>query len=117
MSYAATFKGGPADGQTLSFGRLPVYLRVVHDPTDFALVRWDVLDQLEDEPTPGETISVYKLVGEPSAPIFACRGPGAGSFSTVEYAHLPEIDGEDVRSTVAWRNMVNEMAEQEDAHA
>ncbi len=62
------FVGGPADGVTLSLGRSPLslgrsplYLRVVQDGAEF-----DALDQLDDEPRAGETMTVYRRDGEPT---------------------------------------------------
>lgn len=54
------FEDGPAGGQVLQLRRAPLYLRVTHDPDG----KWDALDQLDDQPAAGETITVYRRVGE-----------------------------------------------------
>ena len=53
------FSDGPAAGVVLSLRRAPLFLRVVQDGIDG---QFDALDQLDDEPKPGETFTVYRCV-------------------------------------------------------
>jgi len=46
---------GPAEGESLSLRRSPLFLRVVRSRTG----HWDGLDQLDDQPKATETIFVY----------------------------------------------------------
>lgn len=52
---------GPANGVSLDLMRAPIMLRVVRDRAG----NWDALDQLADEPKRGETIFLYRMVGNP----------------------------------------------------
>lgn len=93
------FIDGPAQGQTLLLKRGPRFLRVVEQDG-----KWDALDQLEDEPEPGESIHVYEAHG----PIGSCHlnisGGRGGWFIIGEYRHLPEQPTEEQkRVTRAWR--------------
>ena len=54
------FDDGLAKGKGLTLRRSPVFLRVTEKDGEF-----DALDQLDDQPAPGETIHVYLRVGEP----------------------------------------------------
>lgn len=99
-----TFRDGPAAAVgSLLLRRAPVYLRVVVDETDGKV---DALDQLEDTPGPSERIYVYRRVGGISASHICYRGRNkhrSGWYAVAEYEHVPEIDGESVRETEAWR--------------
>jgi hypothetical protein len=100
------FHGGPADGRTLKFQRVPLWLRVVamlpgEDGKDL-----DVLDQLDDEPREGEVVHVYERISYG----FACRG-GPGEFAVYEYRE--DIDGQELRDTAAWRAKVEELTGEE----
>jgi len=53
------FLDGPAAGQTLMLHRAPIFLRVVEQAGEF-----DALDQLEDEPRPGEKLYAYRRTGD-----------------------------------------------------
>jgi hypothetical protein len=68
------FVDGPAEGTRLNLARAPYFLRVVIQP----LGAVDALDQLDDEPLPGESIHVYRMVGEPSFVIACSRGKNGG---------------------------------------
>lgn len=116
---------GPAEGQTLTLRRAPVYLRVVRDPMapeNNKLVKrakdkrleWDALDQLEDEPADGEEIYVYRRVSD-QGPVHICTIPRSrsGWYRMAEYRHVPDVDGEDLRDTVAWRRWCVDRAESE----
>lgn len=94
------FLDGPAAGKTCDTRRAPVFLRAVIDGTTGKV---DVLDQLDDTPTPSETVSVYERV---TMPAFFCVRPG-GCFESADYAHMPHIDGELLRETGAWQAWAN----------
>lgn len=95
------FLDGPAAGLTLSHARAPHFLRVVCNGTS-----WDLLDRLDDEPRPDEVVHVYQQVpgthtgrthingGTPST---------SGWYDSATYRHRPDVDGEQVRTTEAWR--------------
>lgn len=97
-------RDGPARGYAPILGRAPRFLRVVYDArrTDGQHTgrHWDVLDQVDDEPREGELIFVYRLAG---APGYVCGRGRGGSGLVAEYVHVPEVDGESVRETAAWR--------------
>ncbi len=96
------FLDGPAAGVHLDHARAPAYLRVVQ-----AGQAWDVLDQVDDQPRRGEVVHVYELVpGSRIGPIHVCRrgrGARSGWISSGDYRHRPDVDGETVRETAAWR--------------
>jgi hypothetical protein len=99
---------GPAAGMELALHRAPVYLRVVIDRQTGAI---DALDQLDDEPRPGEAVYVYQ--GDPDTlnalreDIIVCvRGPDgleAAATAQGDYRHRAAVDGEQLRTTAAWR--------------
>jgi len=91
----STFVHGPADGRTLALRRAPALLRVVVDEDGTV----DALDQLEDEPRPGERVHVYVRVKSPAHVCSSDRG----CFEVAEYEHVPDVDGEQLRATSAWR--------------
>lgn len=98
------FIGGPADGRDdLQFGRAPAYLRVVTTPTLLdPSAGLDVLDQLDDTPEPGESVSVYRqtdyrFLGH------ACGRGGCVDLFDATYRHMERVDGEALRETEAWR--------------
>ena len=99
--------GGPADG-AYAVGRAPLWLRAVVSPSG----KTDVLDQLEDEPKPRESISVYRrttIADQVGFVRFCGRGRGRGFASvSAEYEHLPEVDGGAFRETEAWQTWVLE---------
>lgn len=79
------FIDGPAEGQSLSLKRAPVFLRVVFNHTTET---WDALDRLEDEPELGEDVHVYWLNSKPGICHLHSRKPGAsGWFTIAEYKH------------------------------
>lgn len=98
-----TFVEGPGVArQGLLLRRAPFYLRVVVDETDGAV---DGLDQLDDTPGPSERVHVYRRVSH-DGPVFLCgrgRGVPSGRFETATYEHVPDVDGEQLRDTDAWR--------------
>lgn len=99
---------GPAAGVSLGLRRVPIFLRVVMDRRTG---RVDALDQLADEPLPGEAVHVYQ--GVPGtmtalrADIIVCvrgaDGMQRAATGSGDYRHRPDVDGESVRSTTAWR--------------
>lgn len=104
-----TFRDGPAAAAVLELRRAPNWLRVVvHDSG-----RIDALDQLDDSPSPDETVHVYELVEGTRSVIFACgrgRFRGGGRYAVGEYRHLPDVDGEALRETDAWRQWTADRA-------
>jgi hypothetical protein len=92
---------GPAAGR-FSVRRAPYFLRAVVD--EYGKV--DILDQLNDEPARAELVYVYEADGplfDPDAlartGTFLCPPPAASG----RYRHRPDVDGQTVRTTVAWR--------------
>ena len=95
---------GPAAGR-YSARRAPWFLRAVVDRTNGTR---DLLDQLDDRPVPGEAVHVYEA--EPGSlwdpdmirrvqHVIICPPPGARGV----YRHRPDVDGETLRETSAWR--------------
>lgn len=97
------FLDGPAVDVVLGLRRAPLLLRVVQD----RLGNWDALDQLEDEPKHGETVSVYVRVAGPWKARIN-RGRRAGGCVWLEggeYRHLePQPAVEILRRNGAWRD-------------
>lgn len=83
--------------------RAPIFLRVVIDQDGTV----DALDQLDDEPRPGETVHVYEQVpGTHSRAHLCIRGEGRGAsgwYEIAEYTHRPDVDGEQLRDRDAWQ--------------
>lgn len=99
-----TFSGGPADGVTLDLGRAPLFLRVVVGPGGV-----DALDQLDDAPSPAESISVYRRNGEVGRVHLQMAGPGGRGRRCRwelcgEYAFMDEQpDDATLRDQASWR--------------
>ncbi len=98
-----SFLDGPAAGRTLAPKRAPAYLRVVHGKEG-----WDALDQLEDEPRPGEELFAYCLVSRPTAYHLLCgrgrRGNASGWYWNAEYRVVdPQPDQATLANTDKWR--------------
>ena len=93
---------GPAEGGYM-VGRALLWLRAVVS----AKGKTDVLDQLHDEPKPRETISVYRRITAPEqvGQVIARLSGRRGCVASVsaEYQRLPDVDGEAMRDTEAWR--------------
>lgn len=103
------FIDGPAAGVTLWLKRAPVFLRAVRS-TEGA---WDALDQIDDTPTTGESIVVYKLHGEPTWCHINARSKHGerqgGIFQGGEYRVVDsQPKDERVRETASWRAWVAE---------
>lgn len=96
------FMDGPAEGVEIVAQRAPMYLRVVQDQTT---LRWDVLDQPDDTPSPSELVFVYKRVEGTGGVVFACTrsSRGGGRYEGADYRHV-EVEGEQFRDTSAWRD-------------
>lgn len=99
------FLDGPAAGVTLLLQRTPSLLRVVRDTKG----KWDALDKLDDTPTAGEAITVYRLSGGRGV----CHlnfGRGRGGFyAFAEYVlHSEQPDDQTARDTARWRAWVME---------
>ena len=109
---STTFLDGPAQGTRLSLQRAPIFLRVVIDADGTV----DALDQLSDQPTATEKISVYHLAGEPSHFIACSRGKGGGCRRGViaEYRLHPEQPtDEEARDFEKWAAWVANQAKKE----
>lgn len=101
------FLDGPAANTfstPLILKRAPHYLRAVQamDGT------WDALDQLHDEPAPGERIFAYEMVGTPSWCHINARGKKGertgGVFHGGQYKLCdPQPTDAQLRDTAAWR--------------
>jgi hypothetical protein len=103
-----SFREGPAHAKVLTLQRAPEYLRVVQGPDGI-----DALDMLEDTPADDETVHVYRRVGDPSVAFVCGRGRGrvSGRVMMAEYVWMPEVDGEPLRDTEAWRAWAQARAE------
>jgi hypothetical protein len=98
-----TFLDGPAEGESLALRRIPVLLRVVRSRTG----NWDALDQLDDEPKPTETITIYRRRDDLEVSKYHVRSRcrcESGFYWTASYSVLPEQPTDDqVRATSSWR--------------
>lgn len=98
------FLDGPAAAKFLILRRAPLYLRVVYDSFNR---KWDALDQLNDQAAAGETIVVYRRVGEARAGFvdWTERGRRRGGYSAIaSYSLVAEQpDDATVRDTTKWR--------------
>ena len=102
------FKGGPAHDATLSLRRIPILLRVVVDADSVV----DALDQLYDQPRPGERVFVYKRVSHSSYHLkSSCRSLTGWHWSAVYHFVDMPIEVATVRSTDAWRRWAHANAE------
>ena len=99
---------GPAAGASLGLRRVPLFLRVViHRETG----KVDALDQLYDEPLNAEAIHVYQgvhgtlmaLRGDIIVCVRGADGMQQAATGSGDYRHRPDVDGETVRETAAWR--------------
>lgn len=98
-----TFKGGPAEGQSLCLKRAPILLRVVRDSTG----NWDALDRLDDMPRLDERIYAYVRDGTPGwVHIDGTRGGrryGETLLSASYYFCEKQPSDEVARNTASWR--------------
>lgn len=97
-----TFKGGPADGQTLMLKRAPVFLRVVREEGGTSI---DALDQLDDVANPREELFAYVCI-EMNGCVHINRGGGRGGFYPIAtYRFLePQPEDDDMRANESWRD-------------
>lgn len=73
----------------------------------------DVLDQVDDEPAAQESVHVYQLQGEAGwVHLNTARRHGRGFYAIGDYRHRPDVDGEALRQTEAWRQWATEHAEE-----
>lgn len=99
-----TFADGPAKGQRLSLQRSPILLRVVNVGD-----HWDALDQLDDQASSNETITVYVLAAAPGVCFIDGRDPKTGRRfgerrSMGTYKLLPEQPEDAIlRDNALWR--------------
>ena len=92
-------RDGPGRG-SYAVGRAPLFLRAVVSASG----KKDVLDQLDDTPTPEEQVYVYRRQGVAGFAIITLARPRrCVKSATGEYAHVPEAVGDDMRETSAWR--------------
>lgn len=93
---------GPAGEHALANARAPHFLRVTIDPKGAI----DCLDQLEDAPRDDERIHVYELVPgtyHGVALVRMARPATCVPMASGDYRHRPDVDGDLVRDTDAWR--------------
>jgi hypothetical protein len=94
----ALFDDGPARGVEFPGVRLPWFVRVVqHGQTG----KWDILDQLDDEPRPGEVIYVYRQ---------RTWSHDSSHGWRAAYVHVRDADPERCTATEAWRAYTDELA-------
>lgn len=105
-AFFGTFVDGPAANQALEFNRAPAFLRVVRGVDG----KWDVLDQLDDDPALGEEIFIYHLVAGDVGHICG-RGRG-GCTTMVRYQHTALIDPKGTEDRDVWRAAVEAVAGQ-----
>lgn len=102
-----TFLDGPAAGRTLQLRRAPIYLRVTE-----LLGEIDGLDQLTDEPEPGEYLHAYVLAEAPGHMHILVRGKGktgGGFWPMAKYKILPEQPSQEImRDNAQWRAWTNQ---------
>lgn len=100
---------GPAKGIYYSIRRAPRYLRFVVDRVSG---KKDVLDQLDDEPSQNEVVSVYiqeSFEGMTHVDFDTEAGKFA-DYANATYTHITGVDGQKLRDTAAWREWVDRRA-------
>lgn len=106
------FADGPAQNTSLQLARCPLFLRVIRD----AAGRWDVLDLLDDEPQPTETITVYRLRSSDGTchVDFTEGGRRRGKWLRLATYALAAVQPDDAtaRDTAAWRKWCEQQQEQ-----
>ena len=96
------FLDGPAEGQTISHSRAPVFLRVVRNRSDG---KFDVLDQLDDEATDEEEIFAYIAKPGTFSRYHVTRSPRSksGWYSSNDYVLFdPQPTDEVLRDNERW---------------
>jgi hypothetical protein len=107
------FKDGPADGKTLSLSNAPLFLRVVIDEKSNV----DALDGPGDSPRPGETVHVYRRVGDVTTGFIDGRDPKTGKrfgrrFAAANYVHFTgcTLDRDGLSDSKKWEEwMIREI--------
>lgn len=98
--------GGPCEG-VYAVKRAPMYLRAVRNRGATKAVPgsgMDVLDQLDDTPDADEDIYVYRIRSGTEGHVHLNMGSrGTGFYALGEYDFLPDVEGEPLRATEAWR--------------
>ena len=104
MNFVALAAGPTRLGPTLSLKRAPTYLRFVYFEGDWSTL--DALDQLDDEPQPGETIVVGRIEvrGRWHVDRIVNRKRVGEWYGDVRYQVVDPQPADDVvRDTAAWR--------------
>lgn len=103
-----TLLNGPAAG-SYAGQRAPYFLRaVVNEAGDK-----DILDALDDTPGAGETVSVYRQF-DYKGTVHINGTYFKGFVPSATYHHMPEVDGQELRETTAWRAWVADQPEAKD---
>lgn len=97
------FVDGPASGARLALARVPIYLRVVIDGDG----KVDALDQLDDEPRPGECIYVYRRTSWGHICARGGSGGASGVFGVYVQVPWPEFAGVDLSDREQWAKWAN----------
>lgn len=93
------FLDGPAAGVVLWLKRAPVLLRAVEHHG-----KWDGLDQIEDDPQPGESVHVYVRSSAVRAVHVSRRSGGGGVYPMADYRYASrQPGGEHGRDRAKWR--------------
>ena len=97
-----SFRDGPAAGATLMLKRAPVFIRVAIQQNGGV----DALDQLTDEPEPGETLHAYRRITKPSPFHIRCgRGSRSGWYVMADYVVCEDQpEAETMADTDRWRD-------------
>ena len=99
-----TFKNGPLQGHKLSLKRSPIFLRAVTGGSE----PFDALDQLNDNPQPGEKLFAYVLAAPPSRG-FVDGTWYSGPVIWAEYEMIePQPMEQDMRDTDRWAAWVEQ---------
>jgi len=103
VNYMTTFEDGPAKGVVLMLHRSPRFLRITVRPMPGTgkPFPWDALDQLDDTPTPDETLHVYERTD--TGAVIHRRGT-YGCLPVASYRYVADQPADaDMRTTEAWR--------------
>ncbi len=104
-----TLVDGPCQG-TYMCKRAPVFLRAVKGKDNAG--NTDVLDLVDDTPTSGEEVYVYKLEGT-AGTVHLHMKKGSGWYAFATYRYLPDVDGEVLRGNEAWQAWATDQAASE----
>ena len=93
------FMDGPCKTD-LMLKNAPMFLRAVVDDKG----KIDALDQVTDMPAPDEKVYVYRREGGfTQVHLHLSPRSQSGWYVMAKYRYLPDVDGEQVRETDAWR--------------